>query len=128
MKRFILSAVLAAFTAAPALAGGSLSIAINPSNADEANAIRAGLAFYAIAQALEGNANVVQNGNGNAAGIGQFGDGNWGVVHQEGDGHTGTLSQSGDNNAFGVFQFGEGTEGHVAQSGNGTGLLFQFGF
>ncbi|MCP5039004.1 MAG: curlin [Rhodobacteraceae bacterium] len=128
MKRFILSATLAAFTALPALAGGSISIEIAPSNTDEANAIRAGLAIYSIAQALEGDANILQNGNGNGAGIGQFGDGNFGVIQQEGDGHNATLAQNGDNNAFGVFQFGEGTDAAVAQSGGGTGLLFQFGF
>lgn len=132
MKNLILSAILAAFTlapAAPAVAGGSFSVQVDPTNADEANAIRAGLAIFAIAKALEGDASILQNGMGNAAAIGQNGDGNWGVVQQEGNGHTGTLSQNGDGNAYGIFQFGEGTDGHVNQTGDyGTGLLFQVGW
>ena len=128
MKRFILSTTLALFTAVPALAGGSISIEINPSNADEANAIRAGLGIYALAKALEGDANILQNGNGNAAGIGQNGGGNFGVIQQEGNGHEAVLAQNGGGNAYGIFQFGEGTSGQVSQSGGDTGLLFQFGF
>jgi minor curlin subunit len=120
---------LAALTATPASAGGSLSFEFTPSNPDEANAVRLGLALYAIGRAIEGDASVIQNGTGNAAGIGQFGNGNFGVIEQNGDGHAATLAQDGDNNAYGIFQFGTGTSGHVAQSGNGgTGLLFQAGW
>ncbi len=132
MKRIILSAILAASTlvsATSATAAGSFSVQIDPANTEEANAIRTGLAIFAIARALEGDASVLQNGNGNAAGIGQNGNGNWGVVQQEGNGHTGVLSQNGDGNAYGIFQFGEGTDGQVMQNGDyGTGLLFQFGW
>ncbi len=130
IRKSLTAAALALTTlAAPAaFAGGSVSFQVDPANADEANAIRLGLAIYQIARAVEGDAHVYQNGNGNGAGIGQSGGGNTGVVHQEGNGHTGTLSQNGCD-SFGVFQFGEGTNAAVDQ-GNGcqTGLLFQFGW
>jgi len=130
IRKTLTAATIAIATlAAPmAIAGGSVSFELNPSNADEANAIRLGLAIYQIAQAAEGNAHVYQNGNGNGAGIGQSGGYNTGVVHQEGNGHHGTLAQNGCD-SYGIFQFGEGTNANVAQ-GNGcqTGLLFQFGW
>ena len=128
-KTLTAAALALATLAAPmASAGGSISFEVNPTNADEANAIRLGLALYGIAQAIEGNAHVHQAGNGNGAGIGQSGGGNFGVVHQEGNGHTGTLAQNGCD-SYGIFQFGQGTNANVAQ-GNGcqTGLLFQFGW
>jgi len=131
MIRTTLTAAALALTtlAAPmASAGGSVSFEVNPSNADEANAIRLGLAIYQIARAAEGDAHVYQNGNGNGAGIGQSGGYNQGIVHQEGNGHHGTLAQNGCD-SYGIFQFGEGTNANVAQ-GNGcqTGMLFQFGW
>ena len=129
IRKTLTAAALAITTlAAPAaFAGGSVSFEVNPTNADEANAIRLGLAIYQIANGAD-PAHVYQNGNGNAAGIGQSGGGNTGVVHQEGNGHTGTLAQNGCD-SYGIFQFGEGTNANVAQ-GNGcqTGLLFQFGW
>jgi hypothetical protein len=131
MKRFVLSTalVLSTLAAVPAHAGGSISFEITPKNAEEETAIRVGLAFYAIAKAIEGDAAVIQNGNGNAAGIGQFGSGNFGVIEQDGDGHEATLTQNGNGNAYGVFQFGEGGSAHVNQNGNGqAGLLFQVGW
>ena len=129
IRKTLTAAALAITTlAAPAaFAGGSISFEVNPTNADEANAIRLGLAIYQIANGAD-PAHVYQNGNGNAAGIGQSGGGNTGVVHQEGNGHHGTLAQNGCD-SYGIFQFGEGTNANVAQ-GNGcnTGLLFQFGW
>lgn len=118
--------VLSTLAGTAAMAGGSISFQVNPTNADEANAIRFGLALYQLANGAD-PAHVMQNGNGNAAGIGQSGGGNSGVVHQEGNGHTGTLSQNGCD-SFGIFQFGNGANANVAQ-GNGcqTGLLFQIG-
>lgn len=131
MKRILIPSLiaLAALTATPASAGGSVGFEYTPSNPDEANAVRLGLAIYAISRAIKGNASVIQNGTGNAAGIGQFGSGNFGVIEQNGDGHEATLAQGGNNNAYGIFQFGSGTSGHVTQGGNGgTGLLFQAGW
>ena len=129
IRKTLTAAALAITTlAAPAaFAGGSVSFEVNPTNADEANAIRLGLAIYQIANGAD-PAHVYQNGNGNAAGIGQSGGGNTRVVHQEGNGHHGTLAQNGCD-SYGIFQFGEGTNANVAQ-GNGcnTGLLFQFGW
>lgn len=119
---------LATLAAPMASAGGSVSFEVNPSNADEANAIRLGLAIYQIARAVDSDAHVYQNGNGNGAAIGQSGGYNTGIVHQEGNGHHGTLAQNGCD-SYGIFQFGQGTNANVAQ-GNGcqTGMLFQFGW
>ena len=113
IRKTLTAAALAITTlAAPAaFAGGSVSFEVNPTNADEANAIRLGLAIYQIANGAD-PAHVYQNGNGNAAGIGQSGGGNTGVVHQEGNGHHGTLAQNGCD-SYGIFQFGEGTNANV---------------
>lgn len=118
---------LTAMPAAPAHAGGSISISIAPASADSERAMRAGLGFYAIANGIR-NGSIRQNGLGNAAGLIQNGSGNLGIVHQEGDGHTGTLTQNGNGNSHGLFQFGAGTTGHVRQSGGQTGATFQFGW
>ena len=115
--------------AAPAHAGGSFSIHVQPRNADEERAMRAGFAIYSIANAVKSGGTIRQNGHGNAAGLAQNGHGNFGVVHQEGSGHEGTLSQNGHGNSYGLFQFGRNTSGHVTQNGNrGTGATFQFGW
>lgn len=128
IRKTLTAATIAIATlAAPmAMAGGTISFEVNPTNADEANAIRLGLAIYQIANGAD-PAHVYQNGNGNGAGIGQSGGGNTGVIHQEGNGHHGTLSQNGCD-SYGIFQFGNGANANVAQ-GNGcqTGLLFQIG-
>lgn len=129
LKSTLVAAVLATATfAAPAQAGGVLSVSLAPRNADEDRAMRAGLAIYAIANGIR-NGGIRQSGTGNSAGLAQNGSGNLGVVHQNGNGHNGTLSQTGNHNAHGLFQFGRNTSGHVAASGNGgTGATFQFGW
>lgn len=128
-RKTLTAATLAIATlAAPmAQAGGAISFNVTPGNADEANAIRLGLALYGIAQNANGSAHVHQAGTGNGAGIAQSGTGNHGVVHQEGNGHRGTLSQNGCD-SYGIFQFGNGANADVAQGhGCQTGLLIQFG-
>lgn len=118
-----------ALTAAPAHASGSISVHVQPRNADEERAMRAGFAIYSIVNAVQNGASIRQNGNGNAAGLAQHGRGNQGLVHQHGNGHNGTITQNGNNNAYGLFQFGRNTNGHVTQNGNGgTGATFQFGW
>ena len=115
--------------AAPALAGGSLSVELTPRNADEARAMRAGLGIYALVQGAKKSADVTQRGNRNAAAIGQRGNGHYGAVHQEGNDHDASLRQSGNGNAYGIFQFGNGARGHATQRGNGaTGMLIQYGW
>ena len=129
-KAAVLAAALgtAAF-AAPAHAGGQVAFTVTPTNADEAQAMRAGLALYSIVNGFSGGSGIRQAGFGNAAGLAQNGGGNLGVVHQQGSGHNGTLNQNGNGNAHGLFQFGRNTNGHVAQNGNGqTGATFVFGF
>lgn len=135
MPRNIIIASLAAAIlstaslAAPAQAGGQVSIDIKPQNADQEQAMRAGLMVYGIVNGLQNGANIKQNGLGNLAGIAQNGSGNYGVVHQEGNGHSGTLEQNGNGNAYGVFQFGENTDAGVVQNGNGeTGATLVFGW
>lgn len=120
---------LAMMTAAPALAGGSFAITLVPSDADEANAMRAGLAMYSLIQGIEANGGITQNGMNNVAGILQGGSGNSAVIHQEGNGHHGTIDQQGNNNAYGLFQFGENTNADISQYGNGqTGTTIVFGW
>lgn len=118
--RSTFAAALIAMTAvaAPAHAGGQVSINLAPANADQEKAMRMGLGLYALANGIK-NGGIKQLGNGNAAGLAQNGSGNLGVVHQEGDGHTGTLTQNGNGNACGLFQFGKNTNGHVTQNGDG---------
>ena len=112
-----LAAILIGTASAPALAG-QVSINLEPTNAQQEQAMRMGLGFYALANGFK-NGGIKQNGIGNAAGLLQNGSGNLGVVHQQGDGHVGTLQQNGNDNACGLFQFGKNTEGHVGQNGDG---------
>ena len=129
IKPAILATLLAASLSAPASAGGFISFSIDAKNAEEANAIRTGLALYQVANDIKSNGHITQNGIANLAALGQHGTGNVGMIHQEGNGHNASLDQTGTNNSYVIFQFGEGTEGHVAQSGTGeAGLLFQIGF
>lgn len=131
MKRTLtaLTLVISTAIAAPAVAGGVLSFVVNPTNADEANAIRTGLAFYNIVNDIKSNGHITQHGVNNLAALGQHGSGNVGVIHQEGNNHDASLRQNGNNNAYGIFQVGSGASGHVSQHGNGrTGLLVQIGF
>ena len=131
MKRTLIALTLAASAAlsAPAMAGGTFSFAVDAQNADEANAIRTGLAFYQIVRDVKTNGHVTQKGMNNIAALGQHGHGNTGVIHQEGNNHDASLNQTGNGNSYGVFQVGNGASGHVNQTGNGAaGLLFQIGF
>lgn len=125
----VAAALGTAALAAPAQAGGSIAFTVTPTSAQEAQAMRAGLAIYSIANQINSGAGIRQIGIGNAAGIAQNGGGNVGIVHQQGSGHTGTLTQNGNGNAHGLFQFGNNSTGHVVQNGNGnTGATFVFGF
>ena len=121
-------AIPIATAAAPALAGGALQVTLAPSNAREAQALRLGLALYALRQDVRTNGHVTQHGANNAAGLYQGGPNNQGIIHQEGQGHTGTLSQQGGNNAHGLFQFGQNSNAHVTQTGGQTGLTLVYGW
>ena len=113
----------------PAAAGGSISFNFAPRTADEANALRTGLAIYGLIKGAKNGGNISQNGTNNSAGLQQYGQGNFGVVHQDGRGHNGTVQQYGGYNSYGLFQFGKNTNGHVTQQGyRGTGATFQFGW
>jgi len=125
----VAAALATAALTVPAEAGGSIGITVAPTDASEAQAMRAGLAIYSIVNGFNGGSGIRQAGFGNAAGLAQNGGGNLGVVHQQGSGHTGTLTQNGNGNAHGLFQFGRNSTGHVAQNGNGdTGATFVFGW
>ena len=119
-----------AVTALPAAAGGAFSFTVNASNAQEAEAIRAGLTLYQIARGVESGAFVHQDGSLNGAAIRQVaGGGSTGVIHQQGNGHSATLDQQGHGQAHGIFQYGNGANANVVQTSNGqAGLTFQFGF
>jgi len=118
----LIASIFAATIGAAALVtpadAGQISINLDPKNAKQENALKAGLTIYAIVNAVK-DGSITQNGNNNAAGLAQIGQGNLGIVHQEGDNHTGTLTQNGDNNMCGLFQFGQGTNADVVQNGNG---------
>lgn len=113
---------------APALAGGSVSIGVHPTNPEEARMLQQGLRVYALSQDIK-EGRITQRGHDNSAGLQQNGRGNLGIVHQEGTGHEGTVRQNGNGNAYGLFQFGENTSGHAEQNGdNQSGATFQFGW
>ena len=131
VKNTLIAATLAASTtlAAPAIAGGTLSFEVSAKNADEARAMRNGLALYQVVNDIHTNGHITQKGISNIAAMAQGGNGHTGIIHQDGDGHNASLQQSGNNNSYGIFQFGENANGHVQQNGNGqAGLLFQVGF
>ena len=129
LKTIAASAVIAmAALAAPAQAGGSISIGIEPTSQEQADAMRAGLQIYSLVKGAQSGGLIEQLGNGNSAGLAQLGSGNVGVVHQDGDGHNGTITQNGNGNSHGLFQFGKNTNGHVTQHGGDSGLTFQFGW
>lgn len=133
MNKLIAKAIIAAVLGAtafvaPAHANGQIAINIAPSNADQEQAMKMGLGFYALYQGIQGGGGITQNGLNNMAGVLQNGGGNFGVVHQEGNNHNGTLTQNGNNNTYGLFQFGQGTNAHVNQNGGQTGLGFVFGW
>ncbi|PVH29322.1 curlin [Pararhodobacter oceanensis] len=133
MKTLALAAAFASAVAlplAPAAAGsgGQVSINIAPQNAQEEQALRFGLAVFALAQDIDANGHVTQIGANNAAGIAQGGPNNQAIIHQEGCNHDGSITQSGGHNAHGLFQFGCNTSGHVNQTGGQAGLTLQFGW
>ena len=126
---FLAATIATASFVTPAAAGGSFSISIAPQNADEANAMRAGMQIYSLFNGIKNGGGIKQNGYNNSAGLGQYGGGNTGIVHQEGSGHSGTVQQHGNDNAYGLFQFGKNTSADVSQYGHGqTGATFQFGW
>ena len=114
---------------APALAGGSISFNYLPQNAQDAQMLQTGLAFYGLYNHMQSGGSIQQYGFNNLAGLGQHGAGNFGVIHQEGNSHQATLNQYGNNNSYGIFQFGQNTNANVGQYGNGqSGATFQFGW
>ena len=115
--------------AAPAMAGGQISIGFSPTDPDQKQALGLGLKMFSLVQGMSATgANAYQNGNGNSAGIAQNGSGNHGVIFQDGDGHNGTIEQNGNNNSCGLFQFGENTNGQCLQDGDDAGITTVFGF
>lgn len=128
MASLVAATIGSATLVSPASAGGSIAINLEPKNAKQEQAMRAGLTVYAIVNAVQ-NGSIKQKGNNNSAGLGQFGSDNLGIIYQDGDNHTGTLVQNGDGNACGLFQFGKGTNADVVQNGNGeTCATFAFGW
>ena len=112
-----------------AQAGGTFSITVNPTDRQQAEVVRAGLAIYSLSNRFGKGGGIKQKGLGNIAGVLQNGFGNNAIVHQNGNGHNGTIQQTGNHNSYGLFQFGNAADGHVVQNGNGhTGATFQFGW
>lgn len=119
MASLVAAAIASTALVSPADAGGAVSIHLDPKDAKQEQALKAGLTIFAIAKSVQNGGSITQNGNNNAAGLAQTGQGNLGIIHQDGDNHTGTLTQNGDHNACGLFQFGQGTNADVVQNGNG---------
>jgi major curlin subunit len=112
----------------PAYAGGRISFNFAPDNAEDASLFSTGLRVYSLYRDLK-DADIRQQGRGNAAGIAQAGRGNLGYIQQRGNGHSATLRQNGNNNAYGIFQYGRNTENDVVQDGdNGIGATFSYGW
>ena len=118
-----------ATVAAPVAAeAGQITFHVRPRGKD-ARLLSQGLQLYSLFQGIKNRAKVVQNGNGNAAGISQNGSGNGALLVQNGDGQTGTITQNGNGNGCGLFQFGKKTSGSCTQNGNGNlDLVFQGGW
>lgn len=128
MFRTTITAALLALTLAPAVqAERQVWLSITPRTADEARALRFGLAAYALHKDYEANGQITQRGRNNAAGIYQ-GACDTALIEQRGRGHTGTITQTGCNNVGALFQSGRGTTGHLRQNGGRTGVLFLHGF
>ena len=129
IRTILATAAVSAALAAPAAAGGSVSLRLNPQNAQQTRLVQTGLAIYALSQGIKGSASVRQKGRNNSGAVVQNGGGSLGIVHQEGRGHSGTLEQDGGGNAFGIFQFGKRTDAAVTQRGSGNaGAVFQWGW
>jgi len=130
MKRILTAATvaMAALTAAPVIAGQTLTFGYHAKNQKEADAMRAGLAIYTLVNDIHTNGHVTQNGFNNAAGIAQGGGNNRAFIHQNGRNHNGSITQMGGNNSCGLFQFGNGANGHVRQNGGGTCIVIQHGY
>ena len=129
LRAALIAATASAVLAGPAAAGGSISLSLNPRDAQQTRLVQSGLAIYALTQGIKGNASVRQKGKRNNGAIRQSGGGNLGIVHQDGKGHSGSLDQAGNGNAFGLFQFGRKTDAAVNQRGNGNaGAVFQWGW
>lgn len=116
-------------SAAAPVAADQITLRVDPRTAEEARAIRLGLALYGLHRDIEGGAGVTQDGIRNLARLHQSGHGQFGVIDQRGDDHAASLRQTGDGQSYGIFQRGTGTSARVRQTGTGrTGLLFQYGW
>lgn len=129
ISSLVAAAIAAGSFTAPAYAGGSIAIDIQPGTAQGEQALRTGLGVYSIVKGIQSGASIEQIGVNNIAGLAQNGHGNQGVVYQEGYGHSGTLQQNGNDNAYGLFQFGKNTDADIVQNGNGeTGATIVYGW
>ena len=129
MLRPLFCAAMLALTPLPTRADTVISLQLSPRNAQEADALRVGLALYAIHRNVRSEAGIDQIGQGNVAGIVQLGQGNLGLIRQRGRDHNATLGQTGTGQAFAIFQNGRGTRADVAQTGPASaGILFQYGW
>lgn len=129
MFRIATFAALMTCAGLPAVAGGHITLSITGQSAESRQAIRTGLALYALHRDVTSNGHVTQEGLANAAGIYQSGRGHRALIEQHGKGHSGSIDQRGRGHSFGLFQSGRGTSAHVVQRGHGrAGLLFQHGW
>ncbi len=129
IKTIALVTIVSAFSSLPAIAGGSFSLSFQPTNAQDANALRTAFQLYSLVKQIDQAGSIHQNGYGNRAGMRQRGLGNRGIIFQDGNGHSASLDQDGYNNSYGIFQLGKNTRANVRQRGYGqTGATIIFGW
>lgn len=114
--------------AAPAMAGDSTTVFIEPFDERERKAIQTATGAYEIKGKRGNQASVEQNGRRNAAAVGQRGRGNGTRIVQNGCRNKATVTQDGRRNGLGVVQFGCGGDVAVNQSGrDNAGYVLVFG-
>lgn len=121
------AALCAACLTAPmgAQAGSSLSLALSPRDAREAQLLGAAISVYALHRDLRAQADTRQRGQGHRLALRQSGDGNRAILRQRGAGHALRLDQAGGGNTQVVVQIGRGAQADIRQQGGQAGVLIQ---
>lgn len=104
----------------------SLSLHLQPRNAQEARALGAAITIYAIRRDLRSGADIRQTGQNHLVQMHQSGGHNRGIIRQRGANHAASLSQTGGGNAQVILQYGNGARADIRQTGGQAGILLQF--
>ncbi len=104
----------------------SLSLHLQPRNAQEARALGAAITLYAIHRDISSGADLRQAGRNHAARVHQSGGRNYALIRQHGANHSANLTQTGGHNSQVILQYGNGAHANVHQTGGQSGILIQF--